>query len=101
MRLCLKTLFGLLVGLCDRFFVGFAHRTAVMRLGSTTSIRALSSAQPIWSRFQTGPHAVPHRSQQDHETRVLESLSGHCFHRPLFDKVRSAHRASREASSRR
>jgi hypothetical protein len=40
MRLCLKTLLGRLRGLCERLFVGFARRIALIRLGSAASIHA-------------------------------------------------------------
>jgi hypothetical protein len=38
--LCLKTLFGRLLGLFERLFVGFARRIALIRLGSAASIRS-------------------------------------------------------------
>jgi hypothetical protein len=39
-RLCLKTLFSRLLGLFERFFVGFARRIALIRLVSAASIRS-------------------------------------------------------------
>lgn len=39
-RLCLQTPHGRLLGLRGRFFVGFASRIGLIRLGSAASIRS-------------------------------------------------------------
>ena len=39
-RVCLKTLLGGQLGLCERLVVGFVRRNALMRRGSAASIRS-------------------------------------------------------------